>query len=106
MIRTGFAIVQQQPGVSGGIQMSIGNPGVVSRRGVLCGVVLAAGSGFLRAADEKKPAADGWQELFDGKSLRGWDGDAALFRVQDGAIEGGRLTEKITHNYFLSSQQE
>lgn len=106
MIRTGFAIVQQQPGVSGGIQMSIGNPGVVSRRGVLCGVVLAAGSGFLRAADEKKPAADGWQELFDGKSLRGWDGDAALFRVQDGAIVGGRLTEKIPHNYFLSSQQE
>lgn len=79
---------------------------VISRRGVLCGVVLATGAGLLRADDEQKSVGDGWQELFDGRSLRGWDGDAAWFRVEDGAIVGGRLSEKIPHNFFLSSQQE
>lgn len=81
-------------------------PGILSRRGVLCGAVLSAGAGLLRAADEKQPAADGWQDLFDGKSLRGWEGDAAWFRVEGGAIVGGRLTDRIPHNFFLSSQHE
>ncbi len=79
---------------------------VISRRGMLCGVVLATGAGLLRASYEQKSVGDGWQELFDGSSLRGWDGDAAWFRVEDGAIVGGRLSEKIPHNFFLSSQQE
>jgi hypothetical protein len=73
---------------------------------MLCGAVLTAGTGLLLAADERKSAADEWQELFDGKSLRGWDGDAAWFRVEEGAIVGGRLKERIPHNFFLSSQQE
>ncbi|MFM7058269.1 MAG: DUF1080 domain-containing protein [Planctomycetota bacterium] len=83
-----------------------GDRQVISRRGVLCGAIVAASAGLLRAADEPAAVRDSWQQLFDGKSLRGWDGDAAWFRVEDGAIVGGRLTEKIPHNFFLSSQQE
>ena len=54
-------------------------------------------------AEEKD---DGFHVLFDGKTLQGWDGDADVFRVEDGTIIGGQLQEKIPHNYFLSSREE
>ena len=41
--------------------------------------------------------------IFDGKSLEGWEGDAKLWRVADGMITGGSLTEKVTHNDFLAT---
>lgn len=44
--------------------------------------------------------------LFDGQTLAGWEGDTTVFRVEDGAIVGGNLNDKIPHNYFLTSQQE
>ncbi|MFO0976070.1 MAG: DUF1080 domain-containing protein [Planctomycetaceae bacterium] len=48
----------------------------------------------------------GFVPLFDGKTLEGWSGDAAQFRVVDGTIVGGNLKEKIPHNFFLSSKEE
>ncbi len=42
-------------------------------------------------------------DLFDGKSLAGWEGDLKWWRVQDGAITGGSLTEKVPRNFFLST---
>lgn len=54
-------------------------------------------------ADEKEK---GFHVLFDDKTLEGWDGDATVFRVEDGAIIGGQLKEKIPHNYFLSTKEE
>ncbi|MFM8419355.1 MAG: hypothetical protein ACKOEQ_04425, partial [Verrucomicrobiota bacterium] len=41
--------------------------------------------------------------LFDGKSLVGWDGDPKLWRVRDGMIVGGSLTETIRQNEFLAT---
>ena len=52
-------------------------------------------------------AADGWVELFDGKSLAGWTKAAhgkADYTVQDGAILG-RTVEK-SPNTFLTSDRE
>lgn len=46
-------------------------------------------------------AAGSFTSLFDGKSLRGWNGDQTVFRIEDGAIVGGQLQEKIPHNFFL-----
>jgi putative membrane-bound dehydrogenase-like protein len=43
--------------------------------------------------------------LFDGKSLDGWDYDAAIWRVEDGVITGGSRTEKITANYFIATKR-
>jgi hypothetical protein len=57
----------------------------------------------VATADDKE---DGFQRLFDGKTLEGWDGDSKVFRVEDGAIIGGQLKEKILHNYFLSTKGE
>jgi hypothetical protein len=44
--------------------------------------------------------------LFDGKTLSGWDGNLQIFRIEDGAIVGGTLKEKIARNEFLTTQKE
>jgi uncharacterized protein (TIGR03067 family) len=47
-------------------------------------------------------AEEGFQSLFNGKDLTGWDGDANFWSVKDGAITGVTKTEpKLTHNTFL-----
>lgn len=42
------------------------------------------------------------EALFDGKTLAGWDGDPKWWRVQDGCLTGGSLTEKVPRNFFLT----
>jgi hypothetical protein len=39
--------------------------------------------------------------LFNGKTLDGWEGNVKIFRVEDGAIVGGSLGEKVARNEFL-----
>ena len=58
------------------------------------------------AAADGKNSDDGFQALFDGKTLKGWDGDSKAFRVEEKSIIGGQLSEKTPHNFFLSSQEE
>lgn len=66
-------------------------------------LVLSAGllnSQFLNAADIEP----GFEALFNGKDLSGWEGNLKLWSVQDGAITGrtGNTPDtKITHNTFL-----
>src|SRR3954462_14134486 len=49
------------------------------------------------------PAIAPAAELFDGKTLNGWEGDAKWWRVVDSAITGGSLTEKVPRNFFLAT---
>lgn len=59
------------------------------------------------AADRDAPGAEpGFVALFDGKSLTGWNGDQSVFRIEDKAIVGGQLKEKIPHNFFLAHQKD
>ena len=44
--------------------------------------------------------------LFDGKTLKGWEGNEKIFRVEDGAIVAGSLSERIAHNEFLALEKE
>ena len=39
--------------------------------------------------------------IFDGKSFRGWEGNLKIFRIEDNAIVGGSLKEKVARNEFL-----
>jgi hypothetical protein len=40
--------------------------------------------------------------LFDGRTFEGWEGDiGATWRIEDGAIVGGSLTERVPRNDFL-----
>ncbi len=45
--------------------------------------------------------------IFDGKTFSGWEGDTGkTFRIEDGAIVGGSLKEKVPHNAFLCTTRE
>ncbi|GAA4442829.1 DUF1080 domain-containing protein [Pontibacter saemangeumensis] len=45
-------------------------------------------------------------QLFDGKTFRGWEGDTVhTWRIQDGALVGGSLTETVPHNEFISTTE-
>lgn len=57
---------------------------------------------LLLAVCACRGAAD---ELFDGKTLQGWEGDMKWWRVEDGRITGGSTTEKVPHNYFLATKR-
>ena len=53
-------------------------------------------------ADENAKADDGFKTLFDGKTLKGWDGNPEFWSVQDGVITGKTTKEKPTKgNTFL-----
>lgn len=69
---------------------------------LLLPVCLSTHSKSARADDKE----DGFHVLFDGRTLDGWNGDAKVFRIEDGTIIGGQLKEKIPHNYFLSANEE
>lgn len=48
------------------------------------------------------------RSLFDGKSLDGWEAikdDADLWKVVDGTITAGSLTQKVPHNSFLATRR-
>ncbi|MGV3532944.1 MAG: 3-keto-disaccharide hydrolase, partial [Chthoniobacteraceae bacterium] len=44
--------------------------------------------------------------FFDGSTLKGWEGDPKMWRVEDGAITGGSRTEKIAHNDFIATTND
>jgi hypothetical protein len=44
--------------------------------------------------------------LFDGKTLNGWEGNRALFRIESGAIVAGTLAAAIERNEFLCTTRE
>jgi hypothetical protein len=47
-------------------------------------------------------AEDGWESLFDGKTLKNWDGNPAFWSVKDGAITGQTTKENPTKgNTFI-----
>lgn len=60
------------------------------------------------ALAERVALADepGFQSLFDGRTLEGWEGNLKVFRVEDGAIVGGTLDAPIARNEFLCTQQD
>ena len=48
-------------------------------------------------ADEEKE----FIPLFDGETFDGWEGNLDFFRIEDGAIVGGNLDDRIPRNEFL-----
>jgi hypothetical protein len=47
-----------------------------------------------------------WVSLFDGKTLRGWEGNLDVFHVIDGAIVAGTLDARNPRNEFLCTTRE
>ncbi len=67
-------------------------------------VATLVGSASYRLMAES--GEEGFQPLFDGKTFDGWEGDLKTFHIEDGAIIGGTMKEKIPRNEFLSTKQE
>ncbi len=69
-------------------------------------LVLAVTSTAIHAVYADEVAVpEGFELLFDGKSLEGWDGEPKIFRVEDGAIVGGSLERPVARNEFLSTKK-
>lgn len=44
------------------------------------------------------------ERLFDGRTFAGWEGETTkTWRIEDGALVGGSLKEKVPHNEFLAT---
>ncbi len=68
-------------------------------------VLLLATTASLIRADEPPPPGRA-AALFDGRTLDGWEGDPAVWRVEDGAITGGSLAATVPRNEFLCTTRE
>ena len=53
-----------------------------------------------QATKDPKPVA-----IFDGKTFEGWEGDLKIFRIEDNAIVGGSLKDKVARNDFLCTRK-
>ena len=73
---------------------------------LLTALALLAGFSVLHAGPPPEPDKDKAKPLFDGKTLDGWEGDAKLWRVQDGCLTGGSLTEAVKQNEFLATKAD
>jgi len=67
---------------------------------------LAFGIAFLLAGAVAAEDQNGFTPLFDGKTFQGWEGNQKVFRIEDGAIVGGSLKEKVVRNEFLCTTKE
>jgi len=70
---------------------------------ILVGVALCVRS--LAAEPPPAPGAN-VRPLFDDRTLAGWEGSAKIWRVQDGALTGGSLTETVRQNEFLATTRD
>lgn len=67
-----------------------------------CSVVLVAAvtGAVAQSAGTRAPATPA--PIFDGRTFTGWEGDTeTTWRIQDGAIVGGSLTDAVPRNDFL-----
>lgn len=68
---------------------------------------LAVGSASAQQNRAESPAAkeEGFEQLFDGKSFEGWEGNLEHFRIEDRAIVAGSLKQPIANNEFLCTKR-
>jgi hypothetical protein len=60
-------------------------------------LIFALGSALIAAQPTQTPVS-----LFDGKTFQGWEGDTAkTWRIENGALVGGSLTDTVPRNDFL-----
>lgn len=67
---------------------------------------LWACGGLALAEEGDKAEEKGFQHIFDGKTLAGWEGNTEYFRVEKKAIVAGNLKQKIPHNEFLCTTKQ
>jgi hypothetical protein len=76
----------------------------MTMRTLSCLIALVVSLPPLSAAGQAPPSTP--VPLFDGKTFAGWEGNLTIFRIEDGAIVGGSLKQKIARNEFLCTTKE
>lgn len=72
-----------------------------------CCAVAVLSLSFGVGAVAQEDVDEAFQRLFDGETLRGWDGDQRFWRVEDGAIVGQTTADNAAeHNTFLIYRDE
>jgi hypothetical protein len=66
-------------------------------------IVLLAAFSPVAVAQESEDAV---VSLFDGKTFDGWEGNLEMFCIQEGAIVGGTLKQRVPRNEFLCTTRE
>lgn len=61
-------------------------------------LILSAYALVLDAGDTAKPPA-GFESIFNGKDLKGWEGSDKYWKVEDGSLTG--VCEKLDYNRFI-----
>lgn len=70
-------------------------------KAIVIATLLVLGA-FAVVGQKAAPAPGRPVKLFDGKTFAGWEGETnKTFRIEDGAIVGGNLNERIPRNEFL-----
>lgn len=85
------------------IGLERGRAGVIARHGKAAALLLLstmAASCAVQPQAEPGAGAQGFESLFDGRTLAGWRGDPARWSVRDGAITG-EATHRIEESTFL-----
>jgi hypothetical protein len=59
------------------------------------------GGGFTQPDPIDFADHTGWTSMFDGQTLKGWDGDTRIWHVEDGAIVAESTCEKPTGTVYL-----
>lgn len=68
---------------------------------ILPWLILSISIGISFGADKSKPI-----RIFDGKTFKGWEGDTKkTWRIVDGALVGGKLSEKVPRNEFIATKR-
>jgi len=103
VIAIGEKLIQTSPGEVGrAVQKALpavsNNPSLVDR------------AKMLLAQAERSSSANrdegGFVSIFDGKTMKGWEGNLDMFRIEDGAIIAGTMKARIPRNEFLCTEKE
>jgi len=68
----------------------------------LASLAVARGPDNVLTEEEKR---EGYELLFNGKNLLGWDGDPNLWSVKDGILVGSTEGKALTQNSFLITKE-
>ncbi|RYF68390.1 MAG: DUF1080 domain-containing protein, partial [Cytophagaceae bacterium] len=60
----------------------------MSQKMIFLAALMAVGFTTVCDAQSKKAKKDGFVQIFDGKTLNGWEGDPTYWRVENGALVG------------------
>lgn len=106
MIYLGTSAAQQPAAGQAPSPAASGQPAGAASATVTAAPGRRGGGGFREPDPIAFDDHTGYVQIFDGTSLKGWDGDPSVWRVEDGAIIGESTKEHPAHTYIVYRPME